>query len=115
MFPGGRINPRQMEKMMKKMGMNVEDIDNVKDVIIITNAKEIHISDPTVTIMNVQGEKSFQVQGGIIKEKMLKQEIPKEDIELVMSQTGVMEEEAKKALEESEGEPAEAIIRLMGG
>ena len=39
--------------------------------------------------------------------------IPNEDIELVASQAGVSHEDAKKALEECGGEPAEAIIKLM--
>jgi len=41
--------------------------------------------------------------------------IPNEDIELVASQAGVSQEKAKAALEECDGEPAEAIIKLMGG
>lgn len=64
--------------------------------------------------MDMKGEKSFQVQGHV-EEKALEGGIPKEDIELVAQQAGVSEEEAKKALEETGGEPAEAIIRLMGG
>jgi nascent polypeptide-associated complex subunit alpha len=37
----------------------------------------------------------------------------KEDVELVMMQTGVSEEEAIRALEETDGQPAEAILKLM--
>ena len=39
--------------------------------------------------------------------------IPDEDIELVASQANVSPEEALAALEECNGEPAEAIIKLM--
>ena len=39
--------------------------------------------------------------------------IPQEDIELVCQQTGVSEEEAKEALEACDGNPAEAILKLM--
>jgi nascent polypeptide-associated complex subunit alpha len=86
----------------------------VKEVVIYSETKEVHITNPSVTIMNVQGEKNFQIQG-TVTEKSLKTEIPEEDIQLVMSQTGVSEDEAKKALEAADGEPAEAIIKLMGG
>ncbi|MFO8050676.1 MAG: nascent polypeptide-associated complex protein [Thermoplasmatota archaeon] len=113
MMPG-RMNPRQMERMMKKMGMNMEELEDVKEVVIYTDTKEIHISNASVTVMNIKGEKNFQVQGKVV-EKLLKAEIPKEDIILVMEQADVSEDEAKKALEEANGEPAEAIIRLMGG
>jgi len=41
--------------------------------------------------------------------------IPNEDIELVASQAGVSTDKAREALEECGGEPAEAIIKLMGG
>ena len=41
--------------------------------------------------------------------------IPNEDIELVASQAGVSPDKAREALEECGGEPAEAIIKLMGG
>ena len=108
------MNPRQMERMMRKMGMNMEEMDDVKEVVIYSESKEIHITNPSVTIMNVQGQKNFQIQG-TVTEKQLKAEIPDEDVELVMSQTGASKEDAIKALEEADGEPAEAIIKLMGG
>ena len=38
-----------------------------------------------------------------------------EDIELVMSQAGCERDAAVKALSESNGEPAEAIIKLISG
>lgn len=110
----GRMNPRQMERMMRKMGLNMEEMEGVKEVVIYTETREVHITDPSVTIMNVQGQKNFQIQG-TVTEKILKTEIPREDVELVMEQAGVSEEEAKKALEDADGEPAEAIIKLMGG
>ena len=41
-----------------------------------------------------------------------KEEIPKEDIDLVVEQTGKSVEEAKKALKETKGDIAEAILKL---
>jgi nascent polypeptide-associated complex subunit alpha len=113
-MPGGRMNPKQMDRMMRKMGLNMEEMEGVKEVVIYSETKEIHISAPQVTVMNIQGQKNFQIQGNIT-EKVLKAEIPDEDVELVMGQTGVTKEEATKALEKADGEPAEAIIKLMGG
>ena len=57
----GRMNPRQMERMMRKMGLNMEEMEGVKEVVIYTDTKEVHITDPSVTIMNVQGQKNFQI------------------------------------------------------
>lgn len=112
MMPG-RMNPRQMERMMRKMGLNMEQVEGVQKVVIFTDTKEITIENAQITIMNVQGEKTYQIQGNE-SEKLLKQEIPDEDIQLVMDQAGVDMEKAKKALEDADGEPAEAIINLMG-
>ena len=39
MIPG-RINPRQMNQMMKRLGIKVKEIENVKKVIIKTDKKE---------------------------------------------------------------------------
>jgi len=110
----GRMNPRQMERMMRKMGLNMEEMKDVREVVIYTDTKEVHITHPSVTVMNVQGEKNFQIQG-TVSERTLKAEIPEGDIQLVMDQTCVSEEEAKKALEACDGEPAEAIIKILGG
>ncbi len=115
MMPGGRMNPRQMNRMMKKMGLNMEEIQDVTEVIIRSGSGEITIKGPTVTIMDVQGQKSYQIQGGTEEEKRKEQTIPREDIDLVVSQTGVSEDEAIKSLKKANGEPAEAIISLMGG
>ena len=115
MMPGGRMNPRQMNRMMKKMGLNMEEVQDVTEVIIRSVSGEIIIKSPSVTIMDVQGQKSYQIQGGTEEEKSKVEAIPQEDIDLVVSQTGVSEEEAINALKKADGEPAEAIISLMGG
>ena len=110
MMPG-RINPRQMNQMMKKLGINVKEIENVKKVVIQTDKKEYIFDDAEVTIMDAQGQKTFQISG---RPKILdlKDEINKEDIDLIIEQTGKTVEEAKKALEETNGDIAEAIIKL---
>jgi len=110
MMPG-RINPRQMNQMMKRLGINVKEIENVKRVLIETDSMEYIFDDAEVTIMDAQGQKTFQITG---KPRIVskKEEIPKEDIELVMNQTGKSVVEAKKALEETKGDIAEAILKL---
>ena len=110
MMPG-RINPRQMNQMMKKLGINVKEIENVKRVIIQTDKKEYVFDDAEVTIMDAQGQKTFQISGRP-KVMDLEEEIPKGDIELIVEQTGKTAEEAKKALEETKGDIAEAIMKL---
>ena len=117
-MPGmGRMNPRMMKKLQKQLKNSTEDID-ATEVIIRTKDKEIYFNNPSVTSMNMMGQQSYQVVGEPQERGLGGEEstsIPEEDIELVASQAGVSYEEAKEALEECGGEPAEAIIKLMGG
>jgi nascent polypeptide-associated complex subunit alpha len=105
------MNPRQINQMMKKLGINVKEIENVQKVIIQTDKKEYIFDSAEVTIMDAQGQKTFQISG---RPKVIdrKEEIPEEDIELIIEQTGKTAEEAKKALEETNGDIAEAIMKL---
>ena len=120
MMPGGRMNPKQMKAMMKRMGISQEDIEDVVEVVIKTRTKEIVFKDAAVTAMTVQGQKTYQVVGTPQERPRTKEEqpseeggIPEEDVKLVMSQTGCTAAEAKKALEETGGAPAEAILKIM--
>jgi len=120
MMPG-RMNPRQMNQMMKRLGINVKEIENVKKVIIQTDTKDYIFDEAEVTIMDAQGQKTFQITGRprIVTKKEDAQEeeeesIPQEDIDLVAEQTGKSKADAKKALEESKGDIAEAILKLTG-
>jgi len=110
-MPGG--NPRQMKRMMKKMGLESNELDAEK-VIIETSEKRLVFDGPQVIEMDMKGQKTYQVVGEPREEALEGQVlIPEEDIEMVSERAGVSKEEAKKALEEADGEPAEAIINLQ--
>jgi nascent polypeptide-associated complex subunit alpha len=116
MMPG-RMNPRQMQQMMKRLGINVREIENVEEIIIRTDTKEYIFDSAEVTVMDAQGQKTFQISGRprIVdrKGKVEKEEgIPQEDIDLVAEQTGKTKEQAKKTLEQTNGDIAEAIMKL---
>ena len=110
MMPG-RINPRQMNQMMRRLGINVKNIDNVEKVIIQTDTKEYIFENAEVTLMEAQGQKTYQIVGEP-RVKNKEEETSKEDIKLIMDQTGKSEEEAKNALKESNGDIAKAILKL---
>jgi len=100
----------------------MDEIDDVEEVIIRTPDREYVIPDAAVSVVKAQGQTTYQVIGDAEVRKRSsdpsqpsKPEIPEEDIQLVASQANVSEEEAMAALEECDGNPAEAIIRLMGG
>jgi len=112
MMPGGG-NPRQMKRMMKKMGLESDELDATK-VIIETEKKKLVFDNPQVIEMNMKGQHMYQVVGEPREEapegEVL---IPEGDIEMVSERAGVSKEEAEEALREAEGEPAEAIINLQ--
>jgi len=111
-----RVNPREARRMMQRMGMNMNAVEDVQRVVIKTGSKEIVIEGPEVAILEVQGQKIFQVTGGKITEKALERKataVSEEDARLVADQTGKSLEEAKKALEESGGDLAKAILLLQ--
>jgi nascent polypeptide-associated complex subunit alpha len=101
--------------MMQRMGMNMNEVADVERVIIKTSGKEITIEEPGVAILEMQGQKIFQVTGGKITEKTVERKltVPEEDVRLVADQTGKNPEEARKALEESGGDLAKAILLLQ--
>jgi len=110
-----RVSPREAKRMMQRMGLSMDTIPNVEQVVIKTGSKEITIEEPEVAIMEMQGQKIFQVTGGKITEKVAERKsvIPEEDAQLVADQTGKSLEEARKALEECEGDLAKAILLLQ--
>lgn len=125
MFPGmgGRgINPKQLNAMMKSMGIQMEDIDDVEEVVIRTADKEIVLTEASVSKMTAKGEVTWQVMGKATTRPRqpaapaapVKLEVRDEDVDFVAQQAGVSKEEARKALEAANGEPAEALLKLMG-
>jgi len=122
-------SPKQMERMMKKMGIEQKEIDGIKEVIIRFNDKEWVISKPAVTMIKQAGAETYQIAGNKTErnlsktsadtgsseeteERVVEIEIPIEDAALVASQTGVDIETAKQALKETEGDLAAAILKL---
>ena len=113
-----RMNPREAKRMMQRMGMNMDSVPDVEQVIIKTSSKEITIEQPEVAILEMQGQKIFQVAGGKVTEKVSERKAAKfavseEDVKLVADQTGKSIDEARKALEECEGDLAKAILLLQ--
>ena len=115
-----RVSPREAKRMMQRMGMSMGEMPDVQEVILRTDTKEITVKNPAVTVLEMQGQKVFQVTGGTITEKETEVEktekklvLPDEDVRLVADQTGKSMEEARRALEETEGDLARAILLLQ--
>jgi len=126
MLPGGARNPRQVELMMRRLGMTTEAVPGVEEVVVRTATKEHVFRSPEVTILNVQGTKTYQISGtpeirprGPVAAAPSSGAAPapagppEEDIHLVMEQANVSREEAVEALVSVNGAPAEAILRIL--
>lgn len=103
---------RQLRRMFDKMGLDMVQLEDVEEVIIRTGKRELIIKKPTVTEIKTQDSTIYQVIGGEIEEVKKTKKFNEEDIMLVIQQTGVSREKAEKALEESEGDIARAILSL---
>jgi nascent polypeptide-associated complex subunit alpha len=117
-----RMNPREQKRMMQRMGMNMDTVADVQQVIIRTSTKDIVIDEPEVAILQVQGQKMYQVIGGEVSEQAPSQRgtsvaaapaFSEEDVQLVADQTGKSLEKAKEALQECGGDLAKAILLLQ--
>ncbi|WP_297416784.1 nascent polypeptide-associated complex protein [Thermococcus sp.] len=107
------MNPRQMKKLMRQMGIKMDELDGVEEVVIRLENREIVLKEPAVTVISAQGEKSYQIVPGS-EEVRPRVKVSEEDVKLVMEQAGVDEETARKALVGAEGDLAEAILKLTG-
>ncbi len=116
------MSPKKMKGMLKNMGINIDELENVSEVVIRMPDKEIVISNPSVAIMDSHGTRSYQISGDESERaassfgQEAAQEPPIEildsDVQLVAAQTGAGLPEARAALQEAKGDLAAAIIKL---
>lgn len=111
MMPG--MNSRQMRQMMKRMGVAQQEIEATQ-VIIKTPDKVLVFDNPQVSKVNMMGQDTYQLVG-TPEEQLIdtKPEINEDDIKTVSDQANVSEEEAKQAIENTNGDLAEAILSLQ--
>jgi len=106
----GGVNPRQLQGMMKKMGISNEEIDAKRVIIEKNDGTKTILENPSVTKIKMQGQTSYQIVGEETEESM-QVEISEDDINTIVEQTGCTKQKAKQILEET-GDLAEAILKL---
>ena len=110
MIPG--VNPRQVQQMMKQLGMSQEEMD-ATCVIIKTPSKTLVFDNPSVQKISMRNQTTFQLSGDFREEEnMVEISISDDDVNVVCEQAGVSDEKARKALERAEGDIAQAIVNL---
>lgn len=105
-----KMNPRQLERMAKQMGIQSTAID-AEEVVIKTHDKDIVIRNPSVARVNMMGQETFQVSGEAEEQE---RGFSDEDAEMVAERAGVSKEEAREALKRFGG-IAEAIMGIKEG
>jgi len=116
---------RSMERQMRRMGVDFQQLEGVTEVLIRFPDKELVIPEAQVLVMQAQGDDVYQIVGQSEERSLtvsteLEGETPvipiqtfsEEDVQLVASQANVSEEEAREALRQAEGNLAKAIIVL---
>jgi nascent polypeptide-associated complex subunit alpha len=103
----GSPDPRKIEKMMKKMNMNVQSIP-ADTVVIKTKTKNIIISNPDIMLANMMGRDVYQITGEVSESYS----VSEDDIKMVMDQTGKDRDIVVRKLEELDNDLARAIMEL---
>lgn len=110
MIPG--VNPKQMQAMMKRMGIAQKDLHATK-VTFETPEGNLVINNPEVLEVKMQGSTTYQVSGeAIFSDEEQEEKYTEDDIEMVISQTQKSREEVINTLEKNDGDIAESIIQL---
>ncbi|MCG3215741.1 MAG: Nascent polypeptide-associated complex protein [Candidatus Heimdallarchaeota archaeon] len=119
---GGKrpLSPREAKRLQARMKQI--ELDGVEEVIIRFADKETVIYNPTVVKAFIPGmmeSDTYQVMGagtdrpkGSDSAAIAGVQYTDSDVELIVSQTDATEDEARKALEEEDGDLAGAIVRL---
>jgi nascent polypeptide-associated complex subunit alpha len=106
-----KLNPKQLQKAMKRFGVQQKDIE-ATEVIIRTPTEDIHILEPQVALVNMMGQESYQISGQVVK-RATEIELSEEDVQTVVDQTGVSREKAIDAIKACNGDLAQAIMDLQ--
>ena len=111
MIPG--MNSRQAQQMMRRMGINQQELE-ATEVIIKFADKQLIFRNPSVQKVNMGGNATYQLSGAAEEVSLVEEtlEINEDDIKTVMEQANVTEEIAKKSIEDNNGDLAEAILKL---
>jgi len=108
---GGGFDPAKMKGLMKQLGVKQQEIDAERVIIEKRDGKKILIENPGVQRITMQGQESWQITGEA-HEESAEEGVSEDDVKLVMEKTGKGEKDVRKALEETDGQVAEAIVKL---
>ena len=114
-----RVSASELRKQFRRMGIkaDVKELKALSLVVRTEDGKEYAMESPqAVLLVRLPGGIAMiQAIGGVEEREVAPQEehlFTEEDVKLVAEQAGVGLEEARRALEETKGDIAEAILLL---
>ncbi len=118
---GGGFDPSQLQQMMQQFGIDMTELDATRVTIETADGERLVFDAPDVTRMDAQGQQTYQIVGDPTTEATAdepaadtaaSEAIPEDDVTLVASRTGASAEDARAALEDTDGDLAAAIASL---
>jgi len=107
-----KMNPRDLQKAMQRMGIQQQDVE-AQEVIIRCSDKDIIIRSPQVAKVNMMGQETWQITGAAVEQaRTTEPDIKEDDIKTVMEQTNKSHDEALEAIKKAKGDLAQAIMDL---
>lgn len=125
MFGGGDLDPRKMKQMMDQMGIDMDQLGmamdeiDAEEVIIKTGDEELYFDQPQVSLIEAQGQATYQVVGEPAHRprgdagEVDAGGFDEDDVAIVAERAGVNDEAARDALEAADGDLASAIADLQ--
>ena len=116
------MNPRKMKQMMSQMGIDMDQLGMAMDeidaieVIIRTADEELYFESPQVSVIEAQGQSTYQVIGSPVSREATEEDAhayTDEDVAIVADRAEVSEEDAIEALDDNDGDLAAAIASLQ--
>jgi nascent polypeptide-associated complex subunit alpha len=99
--------------MLQRMGVSMDEIPGVEEVIIRTETKDIVLKGANVSELKAKGMRIFQVVGSdVLEQPRERPKFTEEDVLLVSQQAGVSKDRAQAALSEVDGDLAQSILKL---
>jgi len=112
-------NVRELKRMLKKYGIDVRELPEIRKVTMSAGGYDIVVKDPQVAVLNV-GQQTIKKRRASGREKVEKEpetkafpQVSEDDIQFIMDQTGATRDEVIKTLSEEGGDIARAIMRLQ--
>jgi nascent polypeptide-associated complex subunit alpha len=119
------LSPHEVKKLLKRYGIDVEEVKGVERVEIYLADKTIVIPSPQVLAFKISKQTVFQVLGEEVREEprtaYQREEtteevhVSEDDVKFIAEYTGASLEKAREALIKAKGDIAKAIMMLTSG